>query len=299
MQLNDTSNILSELYAQICEGKISYASAASKLNCSIYKLKQYLIQSGFEVIEKKAGRPAIEPTEEQIELTTQYTDIFRVGYKRCAESLKKRGIHISQNTVHKIYDNQSLFLHEPRKKKSKHIHRYFAYYKDQQWNTDLHEITITIGTQKVDAYLIAFLDDATRYVIHAEIFPRKTAFNAAGALQKALNKCEERPHILHSDNGMEFWGDDFQNVLKAYSIEFTTTTPYTPQENGKIERWWQTFDMSLISINNLNLLVDEYNNFWNHSSLEARFGRKTTPSEARNLLQSWIGKYNLQYIYTK
>lgn len=70
-------------------------------------------------MKKKAGRPAIEPTEEQIELTTQYTDIFRVGYKRCAESLKKRGIHISQNTVHKIYDNQSLFLHEPRKKKIK------------------------------------------------------------------------------------------------------------------------------------------------------------------------------------
>lgn len=299
MQPNDINDMLRELYDQIGEGKISYASAAGKLNCSIYKLKQYFDNCGFKVIKKKAGRLAIEPTEEQIEYTTKYTDIFRVGYKRCAQSLQKRGIQISNNTVHKIYQNQSLFLHEPRMKKQNHIHRYFAVYKDQQWNTDLHELTITIGNQKVDAYLIAFLDDATRYVIHAEILPRKTALNAGGALQRALNKCEERPHTLHSDNGMEFWGDDFQKVIDTYSIEFTTTTPYTPQENGKIERWWQTFDMALISINNLNLFVEEYNYFWNHSSLEARFGRKTTPNEARNLLQSWVGKSNLQYIYTK
>lgn len=43
-------------------------------------------------------------------------------------------------------------------------------------------IKINSGIQiYMDAHLIAFLDDATRYVIHAEIFPRKTTLNAAEA----------------------------------------------------------------------------------------------------------------------
>lgn len=299
MQPDDFNDELRKLYDQICEGKISYASASKKLNCTKYKFKQLLINSGFQLVEKNSGRLADEPTEEQIEATLNYTSTFRVGYKRCAESLKKRGLNISQNITYKIYQQHGLFVHEPRDKKKQHIHRYFAFYKDQQWNTDLHEISIIYDTKKVDAYLVAFLDDATRYIIHAEIILKKKAINAANALRTAINKGDHHPFILHSDNGMEFWGDDFQKVLDHYSIEFTTTTPYTPQENGKIERWWQTFDTSLISINNLDIFVDEYNKYWNHSSLKARFGRKTTPSEARNLLKSWVGKNDLTYIYTK
>ena len=67
---------------------------------------------------------------------------------------------------------------------------------------------------------------------------------------------------------MEFKGSDFQKILNKNNIKFTTTTPYTPQQNGKIERWWQTFDTSLISIDNLMTFVEEYNQNWYHHSLK-------------------------------
>lgn len=288
---------LNDLYSQIKDGLISYASAANQLHISVYKFKHLLLLHGFELIEKKPGRMAIEPTTEEIERTVQYTDIFKVGYKRCADSLKRRGIQVSQNTIHKIYQKNDLFVQEAHKKKEKHIYRYFAKYKDQQWNTDLHEIWINIDDQVLKAYLIAFLDDATRYVIHAEIMMNKTSLNTSNALQNALKK-GVTPFILHSDNGMEFKGSDFQKILNENNIKFTTTTPYTPQQNGKIERWWQTFDTSLISIDNLMTFVEEYNQNWYHHSLKERFGRKTTPAEARNLLSSWVGKDDLKYIYS-
>lgn len=298
MQFDEYITKIDDLYHQIEKGKLSYANASKQMNCSIYRFKKMLIDLGYNLIEKKAGRLEVIPTDEQIQKVTEYNEIFRVGYKRCYSALSKRGLNISQNLMHKIYEEQSMFLKDGPIKKKKHPHRFFALYKDQQWNTDLHEVSITAGRETFTIYLIAFIDDATRYVVHAELIPRKQAINAADALKRALQKIY-RPHTLHSDNGMEFWGEDFQKVLEENSINFTTTTPHTPQENGKIERWWQNFDMSLLSLDNLDQFVQEYNYYWNHASLYERFGRKTTPAEARSYLESWFGKSDLIYIYTQ
>ena len=76
----------------------------------------------YKLVEKNSGKLADEPTEEQIENALNYTSTFRVDYKRCAESLKKRGLHISQNITYKIYQQHCLFVHEPRERKEQHIH---------------------------------------------------------------------------------------------------------------------------------------------------------------------------------
>lgn len=140
--------------------------------------------------------------------------------------------------------------------------------------------------------------NANRYIIHTEIILNKTSKNKADALTRALYKCY-RPYILHSDNGLEFWGSDFQDVLISHQIHFTTNIPYLPQENGKIERWWKTFDQSLLDLNNLEGFVDEYKNIWYHSALKDRFGKNTTPADARSYLESWVNQNQLYYIYTQ
>ena len=61
-----------------------------------------LIDFGYHLIEKKAGRLEVIPTDEQIQKVTEYNEIFRVGYKRCYSALSKRGLNIIQNLMHKI-----------------------------------------------------------------------------------------------------------------------------------------------------------------------------------------------------
>ena len=90
-------------------------------------------------------------------------------------------------------------------------------------------MSINAGRETFTIYLIAFIDDATRYVVHAELIPRKQAINVADALKRALQKIY-RSHTLHSDNGMEFWGEDFQKVLEENSINIQTTTPHTTRK---------------------------------------------------------------------
>ena len=41
--------------------------------------------------------------------------------------------------------------------------------------------------------------------------------------------------MITIDNGTEFIGQQFQNVLEEFNIKCHRTHPYTPQENGKIE----------------------------------------------------------------
>lgn len=121
------------------------------MNLSKYKFKLLLSNYGFQIIEKKPGRLPKPITDQEVNEVINYKFQFNVGYKRSANLLTKKGFNISQNTVNKIFANNGFFVCEGHKKRPSHRHRYFAYYRDQQWNTDLHEISMTIDQQTFKA----------------------------------------------------------------------------------------------------------------------------------------------------
>jgi transposase InsO family protein len=68
-------------------------------------------------------------------------------------------------------------------------------------------------------YMIAVLDDCTRFIIHSEVHVDKRSETAAQALINALTA--HPPHcVVVSDNGREFVGDAFQRVLQDFKIRF-------------------------------------------------------------------------------
>lgn len=48
------------------------------------------------------------------------------------------------------------------------------------------------------------------------------------------------PEILHTDNGKEFTSKQFKKWCLEHGIHQEFTIPYTPEQNGRIERMWQT-----------------------------------------------------------
>lgn len=56
------------------------------------------------------------------------------------------------------------------------------------------------------------------------------------SLINALSKYN-KPKTLIIDNGNEFVGKIFKNALKNRKIKCHAAKSYTPEENGKIERW--------------------------------------------------------------
>jgi transposase InsO family protein len=59
---------------------------------------------------------------------------------------------------------------------------------------------------------------------------------------KALveNQTEKRIKVLRTDNGGEFYENEFEELCKKCGIERKKNTPYTPQQNGVIERMNKT-----------------------------------------------------------
>lgn len=85
--------------------------------------------------------------------------------------------------------------------------------------------------------LVAFLDDLSRLVLHAQWYWYETAENFIHALCQAFLK-RGLPRALMTDNGSPMTAAETTEGLKRLSIIHSTTLPYTPQQNGKQENFW-------------------------------------------------------------
>ena len=93
-------------------------------------------------------------------------------------------------------------------------------------------------------YVLGFIDD---YSSAAFAYLLKTKDDAARALEKFLADSAPFGTIkrMRTDNGGEFIGKDYEQVLVKNKIKHEDTCPHSPHQNGTIERGWRTyFDMA-------------------------------------------------------
>ena len=90
-------------------------------------------------------------------------------------------------------------------------------------------------------YFVTFIDEKSGFV---EVYFLKTKNQVKDCFldYKAYNENQKNKKIkiLRTDNGLEYWGGDFEQFLKNSGIKREFSTPYTPQQNGKAERMNRT-----------------------------------------------------------
>ena len=123
----------------------------------------------------------------------------------------------------------------------------------------------------------------------------------SAALQNCLNKYP-KPKTVIIDNGKEFIGQDFKNLLINNDIEIHPLTPYKPEENGKIERFWYTLERSKPKDKRLrepylSKIINEYNTSWYHKGLYEITKKNITPNEAWSQLAFYNGQKDAGYTY--
>jgi transposase InsO family protein len=87
---------------------------------------------------------------------------------------------------------------------------------------------------------------------------------------RATLAANPRPYQITIDNGKEFVGTTFQQILAESETLDHRTHPYSPEENGKIERFWETLDATIDYSQSYSLIGDfihEYNEIWPHMAL--------------------------------
>jgi hypothetical protein len=88
-------------------------------------------------------------------------------------------------------------------------------------------------------YLLAFIDDHSRLVPHAQFYLTEGLNSYLNALEQALLK-RGLPRKLYLDNGPAFRSKHLEDVTASLGIALIHSSPYKPEGRGKIERFFRT-----------------------------------------------------------
>jgi transposase InsO family protein len=256
-----------------------------------YALKKFLKNHGFPSINLIIGRLESYIPDDLEQLVMKYRQKFTKGYQSIFKTLRLKGLSISEKQIRSIFKKNNLWMFRKDKQDKKiHNKRYVALYCNMEWLIDLHcWNTVNNNSEVVVQYLFAVIDDLTRYLLFTKVLNNKTMESTALALRECIEITNCKPYIIATDNGKEFTGHDFEQVLRDNQIKHYYTHPYTPEENAKLERWWGTLEGSIINQEDLDTLVKEYNFNWVHKELERMIAQKIAPADAWKSFKRYEG----------
>ena len=140
-------------------------------------------------------------------------------------------------------------------------------------------------------HITAVIDCCDRQIVGWRVSKSGKADVAAAALEDAIVRRRPKPGLrLRSDNGLVFASGKFCKTAQSAGCLQGYITPYTPEQNGMIERWFKTLkteclwhkSFSTISFARaaIDSFVEEYNEGRPHRSL----GMLTPPEWAERFV---------------
>ena len=130
--------------------------------------------------------------------------------------------------------------------------------RNDMWHSDIkYGPYLTINGAKKQIYLVSFLDDATRYVVHGEFYDSIDQTVVEDCFRKAVIK-EGLPKRVYFDNGKQYRTKWMERACAMLDIKLLFAKPYSPESTGKIERFNRTVDSFLdeAALKNTKTLAD-------------------------------------------
>ncbi|HEY5563787.1 MAG TPA: DDE-type integrase/transposase/recombinase [Clostridiaceae bacterium] len=130
--------------------------------------------------------------------------------------------------------------------------RFSHVYINELWQTDLmYGPYITEGKKKHVAYLLAYIDDSSRLITHAEFYYAQNFESLRHSFREAVLK-RGIPTLLYTDNGKIYRSQQFAYMCASLGCTLIHTKPFSPTEKGKIERFFSTVRKRFLSKYNPN-----------------------------------------------
>ena len=158
--------------------------------------------------------------------------------------------HVPISTVHRLFKSHGVMSKRSRAEGggTKQDRRRFAYQEaGQLWMSDVMHgpSVLDKGRRKKKAYLIAFIDDATRVIPHAQFAFAENTRSFLPVFKVALLK-RGVPQRLFVDNGANYRSHHFSIVCAKLDIALIHARPFQPASKGKIERFFRTVRAQLL-----------------------------------------------------
>ena len=141
----------------------------------------------------------------------------------------------------------------------------------EHWHVDISYLNIA-GTFY---FVCSILDGYSRYIVHQEIRENMADNVVQTIIQRAREAFPNATPRIISDNGPQFIAKDFKEFIRVAGMTHVKTSPYYPQSNGKIERWYKTLKGECIrvsvplSLEEARRIVEEYTAYYNNVRLNS------------------------------
>ena len=105
---------------------------------------------------------------------------------------------------------------------------------------------MTAGNGKKRIFFIALIDDASRFLVGADIFFNDNYENLMSVIRSAVAKYG-RPKLFSFDNGPSYRNRQMELLSARIGSSVHYCEPFTPTSKSKIERWFSTMRMQYLS----------------------------------------------------
>lgn len=172
------------------------------------------------------------------------------GCERISDMLGRGpGLGASPNAVLRVIREAGLEVETPRAPAHRDVPRSFERARpNQMWQTDIFTFTLKRENRRV--YLVAFLDDNSRYVVGYGLHASMGGALVVEVLKAAIAAYGPPQEVL-TDNGPQYhtWRGKgrFTKELERLGIRHILARPRHPQTVGKTERFWGTLWRECVS----------------------------------------------------
>ena len=165
------------------------------------------------------------------------------GCQRISDVLVRGpGLSASPTTVSRIlYEEGYELVEQPTQPHPDKVRRFERATPNQLWQTDL--FTFMLKRQNRRVFLVAFMDDHSRYIVSYGLHASQSAALVIEVLRAGIASCGVPLEVL-TDNGSQYvtWRGTsaFAKELQRRGIQHVVASPRRPQTLGKVERFWGT-----------------------------------------------------------
>lgn len=234
----------------------------------------------------KRGRPSRTDYPMDLEDRVKRTKKkLRVGAVGIGHYLRKRfDIHAGNDVIHRILLDNGFVKENPNMRVRKKP--WIRYERDRS----LSAVHMDWHNANNGEWVCFVEDDSTRMILSGDEYERRSGDASVALLQKVLDDYGHirRVQEVITDHGSEFYANKrdkdgnadhrFENFCKENGIRQALCRYSHPQTNGKIEKWFDTYDKHRGDFGTLGDFIHWYNKIRPHMSLD--YKNLETPEQA-------------------
>ena len=285
--------------------RLSQGQAARQFGVSkswVSKVMARYRAQGEQAFEAASRRPHRSPTalpEQVVQAIVAERDrLTAAGLDAGAETiswhLRARGITVARTSIHRTLVRSSKVVADPRKRPRSSYTRFEADLPNECWQSDFTHYPLSTGT---DSEIITWLDDHSRMALHISAHTRVTGTTVLTTFRTTIAE-HGCPASTLTDNGMVYTvryasrkvrggRNAFEHELATLGITQKNGRGNHPQTQGKVERFQQTLKKWLkaqpnqpATITDLNTLLNEFQQLYNHHRPHRSLPHHATPAVA-------------------